>query len=165
MHTAVYKLLTAVSTDIFSFFPLLYAYMQNTYFVPEHRDTGLLCFQAWTPAWTNRLQFCSNFHKQPGPEKGLRQTDATLVLLQAFLFKITNLKSCIWLKHLNVRCTQFFPFGCLGTRNSSPNTTGLIGCRHQRLFISFIQGYNSNVVLEARLTTRSHFLPAQCLND
>lgn len=30
----------------FPFFPLLYAHMQNTYFVPGHRDMGLLCFQA-----------------------------------------------------------------------------------------------------------------------
>ena len=30
----------------FPFFPLLDAYMQNTHFVPEHRDTGLLCLQA-----------------------------------------------------------------------------------------------------------------------
>lgn len=37
----------AVNTEIFFLFsPLLYAYMQNMYFVPEHRDTGLLCFQA-----------------------------------------------------------------------------------------------------------------------
>ena len=47
MHAAIYKLLMAVNTEIFfPFFPLLYAYMQNTYFVSEHRDIQVCCFEA-----------------------------------------------------------------------------------------------------------------------
>lgn len=96
-----------IAVNIDFFFSLLYAYIQNAYCAPEHRDTRLLCFQAGH-VLEQRDQFCSNFHKQPHPKKGLRQTDATLVLLQAFMFKIINLKSSIWLKHLHVRDTSFF---------------------------------------------------------
>lgn len=67
--------------------------MQNTYFVPEHRDTGLLCFQAGHLLEQTDFSSAPIFHKWPGPKKGLRQTDATLVLLQAFKFKIINLKA------------------------------------------------------------------------
>lgn len=55
---------------------------------------------------TSSAPIFTNSHIQK--KKGLRQTDATLVLLQTFMFKIINLKSSIWLKHLHVRDTSVF---------------------------------------------------------
>lgn len=61
------------------------------YFAPEHRDRGFLCFQA------GHLLEQTHFSSAPISEiagskkkKGLGQTDATLILLQAFTFKIIN---------------------------------------------------------------------------
>lgn len=104
MYAAIYKLLMAVNKEIlFSlFFPLLCPYMQNMYFVPEHGDMGLLCFEAGQLLEQTDLAMLP-FSQIASSMKKLLQTDAPLVLLQAFTFKIINLKSSIWLKHLNIR--------------------------------------------------------------
>lgn len=90
------------------FFHLLYAYMQNMYFVPEHRDMGLLCFQAGHLFEPTDFSSAPIFTNSYYPIKGVWQTDAGLDLLQALMFKIINLRSSIWLKHLKIRNISIF---------------------------------------------------------
>lgn len=104
MYEARNKFLTAGTTEnFFPFLHLLYAYMQNMYFLPEHRDMGLLCFQAGHLfEWTD-FSSAPIFTESHYPKQGLWQTGAGLDLLPALMSKIINLNGSIWPKHLKIR--------------------------------------------------------------
>lgn len=82
--------------------------MQNMYFVPEHRDMGLLCFKSGHLfEWTD-FSSAPIFTNSHYPKQVLWQTAAGLDLLQALTFKIINLNSSICLKPKNQKYLNFY---------------------------------------------------------
>lgn len=79
------------------------------YFLPEHRDMGLLCFQAGhLYEWTD-FSSAPIFTDSHYPKQGLWQTGAGVDLLPALKSKIINLNGSIWSKCKNQKYLKFSP--------------------------------------------------------